>query len=154
MVVENEEWMVGVLSESALRKGEIKTRDQSWDLTHLYGTYKAFPPPNDQILLTVDYTRTIRVQLDCDKGTLSFSNPDNATHNIHTFTHTFTERVFPHLGNNSKYPLTILPGEVTLVISPVKCKADPDSENEDELKKNASLSVIFRSRKLVSFDVF
>uniref|UniRef100_A0A4W5MEX8 B30.2/SPRY domain-containing protein n=1 Tax=Hucho hucho TaxID=62062 RepID=A0A4W5MEX8_9TELE len=133
-----------VFYQSALRKGEIKTRDQSWGLTHLYGTYKAFSPPNDQILLTVDYTRTIRVQLDWDKGTLSFSNPDNATH-IHTFTHTFTERVFPHLGNNNKNPLMILPGEVTLVLSPVKCKADPDSDNEGELKKNSSLSVIFRS---------
>ncbi|CAB1332609.1 unnamed protein product, partial [Coregonus sp. 'balchen'] len=130
-VGENEEWMVGVQSESALRKGEIKNRDQSWGLTHLYGTYKAFSTPNDKILLTVDYTRTIRVRLDWDKGTLSFSNPDNATH-IHTFTHTFTERVFQHLGNDSKCPLTILPGEVPLVISPVKCKADPDSDNEEE----------------------
>ena len=64
MVGENEEWMVGVLLESAPRKGEIKTRDQFWGLTHLYGTCKAFPPPNDQIFLTVDYTRTIRVHLD------------------------------------------------------------------------------------------
>ncbi|XP_048094369.1 zinc-binding protein A33-like [Alosa alosa] len=73
------------------------------------GKYGAGAPPQPPTLLTVQQKlQRIRVQLDWDRGELSFSDPDNNTH-LHTFTHTFTGRVFPYFNMGCKLsPLSIV----------------------------------------------
>ena len=39
----------------------------------------------------------VRVQLDCDRGEVSFYNPEDKTH-ICTHRDTFTEKLFPYFG--------------------------------------------------------
>lgn len=48
----------------------------------------------------------IRVNLDLDKGLLSFSDSDSNMH-IQTYTHTFTERRFPFIASVKTFPLII-----------------------------------------------
>ncbi|KAM9552831.1 E3 ubiquitin-protein ligase TRIM39-like [Salvelinus alpinus] len=94
-VVQNTNWNLGVVTESVQRKGTIES--DHWRFRHFDGEYGAFSPPGSSIDLTVTQKpQRIRVQLDWDRGTLSFSDPDNKTH-LYMFTHTFTERVFPFI---------------------------------------------------------
>ncbi|XP_076119283.1 zinc-binding protein A33-like [Alosa pseudoharengus] len=107
-VAENTWWNVGVMAESAQRKGEYDVSGQ-WIVWYKDGKYRACASPQPSTLLTVQQKlQRIRVQLDWDRGELSFSDPDNNTH-LHTLTHTFTERVFPYFAIGSKLsPLSIV----------------------------------------------
>ncbi|XP_076120631.1 zinc-binding protein A33-like [Alosa pseudoharengus] len=106
-VGENTWWNVGVKAESAPRKGDMYSRSGLWIVWHKDGEYGACAPPQPSTLLTVQQKlQRIRVQLDWDRGELSFSDPDNNTH-LHTLTHTFTERVFPYF-NTGVSPLSIV----------------------------------------------
>ncbi|XP_041929794.1 zinc-binding protein A33-like isoform X2 [Alosa sapidissima] len=117
-------WAVGVMSESAKRKGPVCEWSGLWFLLHERGEYDAFSSPLpeswfEEFLATrpsrpspITVSRKpqrIRVQLDWDKGEMSFYDSDDNTH-LHTITHTFTERVFPFFGAQSQHiPLKILP---------------------------------------------
>ena len=57
------------------------------------------------------FPEKVRVQLDYDRGTLSFFDLDRRTV-VHTIRHTFTEPLFPYFGANAK----ILPAEYSVVI--------------------------------------
>ncbi|XP_063042047.1 zinc-binding protein A33-like [Engraulis encrasicolus] len=95
-VGDNTLWIVGVMAESLQRKGDFRSLSGRWFVGYYDGEYKAYAPPQPSTLLRVKQKlQRIRVQLDWDRGKLSFSDPDNNTH-LHTFTHTFTERVFPY----------------------------------------------------------
>ncbi|XP_062386347.1 zinc-binding protein A33-like, partial [Sardina pilchardus] len=109
-VGENTLWEVGVKAESAQRKGKYTYGvSGEWYVLYKDGEYVAGAPPQPATRLTVQQKpQRIRVQLDWDRGELSFSNPDNNTH-LHTLTHTFTERVFPYLNTPKPLPLRILP---------------------------------------------
>nr|XP_024656979.1 nuclear factor 7, brain-like [Maylandia zebra] len=72
-------WELGVLAESVQRKGRI-----------LSGLWRI------GFCLVQKKLQRIRVNLDWNRGKLSFSDPDTNTH-IHTFTHTFTHRMFPYI---------------------------------------------------------
>src|SRR4029434_9386706 len=95
-VGENTWWAVGVMTESHQRKGECYSMSGWWCVYYIDGEYGADSTPQPLTLLTVKQKlQRIRVQLDWDRGKLSFSDPDNNTL-LHTLTHTFTERVFPY----------------------------------------------------------
>ncbi len=109
-------WFLGVMTESAQRRNKIFSRSGIWLVGHFCGEYKAHEPPQSPTLLPVkEKLQRIRVQLDWDSGKLSFSDPLTDTH-IHSFTHTFTERLFPFFGVGCNIsPLLILPVKMTVI---------------------------------------
>ncbi|XP_030641276.1 E3 ubiquitin-protein ligase TRIM39-like [Chanos chanos] len=114
-VGDNTNWALGVITESVQKKGD-SVHGGLWCLSLLNGKYKAVPtPPSKTQLSVAKKIQRIRVELDWDRGKLSFSDPLNNTH-LHTFTHTFTERIFPLFCFKCKRsPLRILPVRIVLL---------------------------------------
>ncbi|XP_068995189.1 nuclear factor 7, brain-like [Embiotoca jacksoni] len=86
-------WIIGLVKESADRKGEICDSPEYgvWCLVYHSGKYI------DVLGKTVRVKKSlqrIRVQLDYDMGEVSFYNPEDMTH-ICTHRDTFTEKLFP-----------------------------------------------------------
>ncbi|XP_023144023.1 nuclear factor 7, brain-like [Amphiprion ocellaris] len=107
-------WELGVLSESVQRQGNI--RSGSWTILFSFVKYSAVSPSHPTTDLPVKKKlQRIRVNLDWNKGKLSFSDPDTNTH-IHTFIHTFTERMFPFFFISLSHPLKILPVKVCVTV--------------------------------------
>uniref|UniRef100_UPI00398EDF95 zinc-binding protein A33-like n=1 Tax=Pristiophorus japonicus TaxID=55135 RepID=UPI00398EDF95 len=107
------EWGLGVARESANRKGEIDPKPETgyWTMGLGGGSdYLAFTSSWTHLTPSVE-PRKIGVYLDYEGGQVSFYNADNMSH-LHTFTHTFTERIFPIFdpgsnGGKNSAPLTI-----------------------------------------------
>ncbi|XP_030609298.1 nuclear factor 7, brain-like [Archocentrus centrarchus] len=102
------QWFLGVLPESVSRKGN--KLNGLWGIWFSKGKYSALSPsaPLTKLSLQKKLQR-IRVNLDWNRGKLSFYNPDTNTH-IHTFTHTFTHRMFPYIDIDGK--AKVLPQKV------------------------------------------
>ncbi|XP_076604171.1 E3 ubiquitin-protein ligase TRIM39-like isoform X2 [Chaetodon auriga] len=99
-------WFLGVLAKSAQRKGLKESG--FWRIGFSEAQYSAHSHSGPSTFLRVQRKPwRIRVNLDWNRGQLSFSDPDTNTH-IHTFTHTFTERMFPCINTVDKVPLKIL----------------------------------------------
>uniref|UniRef100_UPI0037E9ABB5 E3 ubiquitin-protein ligase TRIM35-like n=1 Tax=Semicossyphus pulcher TaxID=241346 RepID=UPI0037E9ABB5 len=111
-VGDNKDWELGVLTESICRRGF--TGSTVWSLDFNNVRYRAFSPTNKYTDLPVrEKLRRIRLYLDWDEGQLSFSDPDTNTH-IHTFTHTFTEKLFPYICTRNTLPLKVLPVKISV----------------------------------------
>ncbi|KAL4008789.1 hypothetical protein ACER0C_002641 [Sarotherodon galilaeus] len=93
-------WRLGMFVESLQRKGHKLSG--FWTIGLEKGKYLAWSPSAPLTDLSVEKKlQRIRVNLDWNRGKLSFSDPDTNTH-IHTFTHTFTHRMFPYIRSNGK----------------------------------------------------
>ncbi|XP_071359745.1 E3 ubiquitin-protein ligase TRIM39-like [Trachinotus anak] len=104
-------WILGVLEETVQRKGNIDSG--VWRIGLYEGKYSAFSPSTSFTALPVKKKlQRIRVNLDWNRGKLSFSDPDTNTH-IHTFTHTFTHTLFPHFNTDDKMKISTLKVSVT-----------------------------------------
>ncbi|XP_041659782.1 nuclear factor 7, brain-like [Cheilinus undulatus] len=109
-------WGLGVLAESGQRKEEKKTG--RWIVGVRDGKYTAVSSSRGVTDLSVkNPPKRIRVNLDWNRGKLSFSDPDTNTH-IYTFKHTFTETMFPFF--NTVENVKILPEKVSVTVEKQK----------------------------------
>uniref|UniRef100_UPI003AAEFD8E nuclear factor 7, ovary-like n=1 Tax=Centroberyx gerrardi TaxID=166262 RepID=UPI003AAEFD8E len=93
-VGDHPDWNVGLAKESADRKGELCATPEYgiWCLLHRSGKYTN--GPGETVTVKKSLQR-IRVQLDYDRGELSFYDSENKTH-IYTYRDTFTEKLYPY----------------------------------------------------------
>ncbi|XP_030623850.1 zinc-binding protein A33-like [Chanos chanos] len=109
-------WALGIITESVKRKGNSFSSGV-WRLWSYDGHCKSQSPTQAELqpLLTVnEKLQRVRVQLDWDRGKLTFFDPLKNKH-ILTSTHTFTEKVFPLFWNYCKLsPLSILPVQTSV----------------------------------------
>uniref|UniRef100_UPI0037E88ABB E3 ubiquitin-protein ligase TRIM35-like isoform X2 n=1 Tax=Semicossyphus pulcher TaxID=241346 RepID=UPI0037E88ABB len=113
-VGDGENWELGVLAESVQRKGDVQSG--FWTLCFCNGEYRAVSTSAPSTVLPVKkQLQRIRVNLDFNRGELSYSDPDTNTH-IHTFKHTFTERMFPYIDTEDDLPLKILPARLSVTV--------------------------------------
>ncbi|XP_013866589.1 nuclear factor 7, brain [Austrofundulus limnaeus] len=93
-VGDHPDWRIGLVKESVDRKGACSAlpEDGVWCLCHGDGEY------NDVVAKTLSVTKSlqrIRVQLDYDRGEVSFYNSEDMSL-IYTHRDTFTEKLFPY----------------------------------------------------------
>lgn len=114
-VGDNTAWVVGVAKESVQRKEKVASVLKNGYLSVYFYHKMYFAGTSPLTRLNLKRTpQRIRVQLDCDKGRVSFYDPHDNTH-IYTFKHAITERVFPYFWVGCQQcPLTVEPSEVSV----------------------------------------
>ncbi|KAG7505223.1 zinc-binding protein A33-like [Solea senegalensis] len=112
----NQDWLLGVASLSVPRNAEISARPENgfWTLCFRDGEFRAMTSPPTPLTLS-RMPKQIKVQLDYNKGTVSFVDPADNTA-IFTFTHTFTETLLPYFYTQSSHPLRIMPEKVLVTM--------------------------------------
>ena len=110
LVGDSTSWSLGVRAEPVQRKGD--NLSGYWKIQFYEGKYTAWSPSGTSVL-SVQKIQRIRVKLDWNRGELSFSDPDTNTH-IHTFTHTFTQKMIPYFGIRDH--LKLLPVNVSVTL--------------------------------------
>ncbi|XP_066564206.1 zinc-binding protein A33 [Amia ocellicauda] len=108
-------WFLGVAKESVKRKGPVTMNpgEGFWTIETLNEVYRAWTSPETQLCVKRK-PQKIRVQLDYDRGEVSFSDPSDRTP-LYTFKDKFTERLFPFFCNGAinSVPLRICPVKVS-----------------------------------------
>ncbi|XP_054876694.1 E3 ubiquitin-protein ligase TRIM39-like [Poeciliopsis prolifica] len=113
-VGQNDAYVLGVLAGSDVRKGVIWPG--LWRIMFCKGEYKTLSLTDTGSDVSVKGNpRRIRVFLDYDGGRLSFSDAETGAH-IHTFTHTFTDRLFPYISTWSGVTIKIAPQKITAAV--------------------------------------
>ncbi|XDV36785.1 hypothetical protein PO909_006509 [Leuciscus waleckii] len=109
-VGDNTYWSLGITTASNQRKGDVFFKSNVWRVRYMNSKYSSESPEQRFTVFTVKQKlQRVRVQLDYDRGTVSFSDPVTNTHLL-TFTSTFNDTVFPFLYNRcTTSPLRILP---------------------------------------------
>ncbi|XP_074513619.1 nuclear factor 7, brain-like [Sebastes fasciatus] len=108
-VGDNHVWALGVMAPDAQRMGNVLSG--LWMVRFCNGKLTAFSPSCPVSVLKgrlKGRLLRVRVHLDWDRGRLSFLDLDTNTV-VHTFTHTFTDRLVPYFNTWSDVPLKILP---------------------------------------------
>ncbi|XP_034004249.1 nuclear factor 7, ovary-like [Trematomus bernacchii] len=105
-------WLIGLTKESADRKGDIgvSPEDGIWCLWHGDGEYTN--GAGEAVRVEKNLQR-IRVQLDYDRGEVSFYDPDHMTP-ICTHRDTFTEKLFPYFYIGPAADIKICQSEIPL----------------------------------------
>ncbi|XP_067268519.1 zinc-binding protein A33-like [Pseudorasbora parva] len=92
-------WSLGITTESNQRKGAVFFDSNVWFVRYMDSKYRSQSPNQPLTVFPVkEKLQRVRVQLDYDRGTVSFSDPVTNTHLL-TFRTSFTETVFPFLSN-------------------------------------------------------
>uniref|UniRef100_A0A672SCK9 Uncharacterized protein n=1 Tax=Sinocyclocheilus grahami TaxID=75366 RepID=A0A672SCK9_SINGR len=104
-VKQSSDWSLGVTTATNPRKGRDFYKTCVWSVW--YDQYSLSEQPVFGFRVKQDLER-VRVYLDYDRGTVSFSDPVTNTH-LHTFTTSFTDTVFPFFCCYTIFTLNILP---------------------------------------------
>uniref|UniRef100_A0A3B3ZUC0 Tripartite motif containing 35-28 n=1 Tax=Periophthalmus magnuspinnatus TaxID=409849 RepID=A0A3B3ZUC0_9GOBI len=114
-VGENKDWDVGV--RGWVQRGQ-ETEVGVWCICFFEDRYQAYSHPDTVMALSVRRRlQRVRVMLDFDRATVTFSDPDTNI-DLLTFTDIFTGELTPLLSTRDKTPLKILPKDVTVFYSP------------------------------------
>lgn len=112
----NQDWLLGVASLSVPRNAEVPARPENgfWTLCFRDGELRAMSSP-PTILTVTTKPEQVKVQLDYNKGTVSFF--DSVGNSLmYTFTQTFTEPLLPYFYTQSSHPLRIMPEKVLITV--------------------------------------
>ncbi|KAF3845459.1 hypothetical protein F7725_008622 [Dissostichus mawsoni] len=88
-------WIIGLTKESADRKGEIPGVSPKYGIWCLWHGNGRYTNGDGETVRVEKNLQRIRVQLDYDRGEVSFYDPEHMTH-IYTHSDTFTEKLFPY----------------------------------------------------------
>ncbi|XP_062252004.1 E3 ubiquitin-protein ligase TRIM35-like [Platichthys flesus] len=110
LVGDSTRWFLGVLAESVQWKGDKQS--ETWIIQFYEGKYLA-QSPSGSSYLSVQKIQRIRVKLDWNRGELSFYDPDTNKH-IHTYAHSFTQKMFPYFYTRDH--LRLLPVNVSVTL--------------------------------------
>lgn len=112
----NQDWLLGVASLSVPRNSEVCARPENgfWTLCLRDGEFRAMTSPPTPLTLT-RVPKQVKIQLDYNKGTMSFFDPADDTL-IYAFTHTFTETLLPYFYTQNSHPLRIMPEKVLITM--------------------------------------
>ncbi|KAM9472256.1 zinc-binding protein A33 isoform 2-T2 [Salvelinus alpinus] len=113
----NNDWILGVACTSVTRNAEVQARPENgfWTMCLRDKEYRAMTSPPTAMTVTEKLKR-VRVQLDWDKGQVSFFDPADDDTPLYSFSHKFTEKVFPYFYTQSKHPLRILPERTCVTV--------------------------------------
>ncbi|XP_030631810.1 zinc-binding protein A33 [Chanos chanos] len=116
-VGDSNDWALGVAKETVSRKEWFPPSPDRgmWTICLHGGEYRACTSTSSPLRLKKKPQR-VRVQLDWDRGRLTFSDASDNTL-LYKFKHKFTERMYPYFSSTCKrQPLQILPGKVSIYV--------------------------------------